>query len=288
MIYDLAAGTIETNNGQSFSGSAIVRGDVVFLPLEAVCRYFGLEYSLTRVSNGYLLRIKSDSVVLTDAKFIDAANATMASRYARFQRTQEEPEIPENPAEEPPAPRETAQRTVYFVVECTDPEKTEPMLSRFGGGQATYLFTPDGFDGADGLLRHIASGGGTAALRIDATGGAESTIAQIEAGNRALWSAANIKTRLVWLDGAQEETTRRVTEEGYCPIRAALDLSEVRVSVSRMSARILAAADARRGRCCVFLGTDEAVSGNLSALLVSLNAENCTSARLNEVTVSQK
>lgn len=293
LVFDLAAGTIEGNNGEAVYGAAITRGDAVFLPVDTVCRYFNLEYTFSRISYGYLLRIKNDAVVLSDAKFIDAANAAMASRYARYGRAQQEetPPPPPTAEEEPPAPpapvappRETAQRTAYLVMECTDPEQTEPLLDRFGGGQVTCLFTPERLAGADALLRRLASGAGGIALRVDASGGAEDAVSRIEAGNRALWEAANSKTRLVWLDGASDETVRRVAAAGYCPVRAALSLSGSRLSVSGMSARVFAAADGRGGRCCVFLGTDAAVAGNLSALLASLRAGNCTAERLNEVT----
>lgn len=285
IIFDLAAGTIETNSGESVSGAAVVRGDVVFLPVDVMCRYFGLEYSYTRVTYGYLLRIKSDTVVLSDAVFIDAASSPMAQRYNRYGNTQEEEAPPETPPVEPPPAPDTTQRTAYLVIASTDPEKTAPLLDRFNGGRVTCLFAPDSFDGADELLRRLASGDGTIALRADASAGAESAVEQIEAGNRALWTAANTKTRLVWLDGASEETARRVAAAGYCPIRAALNLSGSRMSASRMSARILAAADARRGSCRVFLGADTEVTGNLGALLNGLSEGNCTLARLNEVTV---
>ena len=296
IIFDLSAGTIETNNGQTYTGSAIVRGDVVFLPVDVMCRCFDLEYTLTRISYGYLLRIKSDTVVLSDSKFIDAANATMASRYARYERSQLPEEAPPAEPEQPPAQQTTPtpaqepaqERTAYFVVECTDPAKTAPLLSRFSGGQAAYLFTPDNLAGADELLRRLASGGGAAALRIDAGGGAEDALARIEAANDALWAAANQKTRLVWLDGASDETTRRVREAGYCPISAALNLGGSTQSASRLSARILSAADARKGSCCVFLGTDAEIGDRLASLLTSLRAGNCTLARLNEVTISQR
>ena len=304
IIFDLAAGTVETNNGQSFSGAAIVRGDMVFLPLDVMCRYFKLDYTYTRVNYGYLLRIKSESAVLSDAAFIDAASAPMAQRFNRYARTQAEPDVaPEDPPAEsagpaapttPPTPSSTptptpaptpTARTVYPVVACTDPAVTEPLLDRFGVGRATYLFTPDDVGRADALLRRLACGDGAAALRVNAADGAADALAQIEAGNRALWAAASCKTRLVWLDGASEETLRRVAAAGYCPIRAALSLG-AGASVSRMSARILSAADARRGSCCVFFGTDAEINGNLSALLVSLRSDNCTLARLNEVTAT--
>ena len=54
-----------------------------------------------------------------------------------------------------------------------------------------------------------------------------------------------------------------------------------------MTSRILSAADAHGGSCCVLLGTDGTAAATLGMLLGSLRAENCTPARLNEVTVFQ-
>ncbi|MBQ9647255.1 MAG: hypothetical protein IJV43_02700 [Oscillospiraceae bacterium] len=286
ITFDLVAGTIGTNGSQTYSGSALTRGDAVFLPLDVICRFFGLEYSYTRIAYGYLVRIKSDSVVLSDATFIDAASSPMAQRYSRYERAQQPPAGESSaPAQNTPAQNNT-QRTVYFAVESTDVSRTEQLLAYLPSGRATFVFTPQSLEGADELLRRLASGGGAVALRIDASAGADAALAQIEAGNRILWRAASVKTRLVRLEGAVEDTSRLVEDAGYCPIHFALDFGDGSVSVSRMSARTISAADANGGSCSIFLGTDETASGTLSALLVSLRAGNCTPARLNEVVVS--
>ncbi len=288
LTFDIPRGTVTANDGQTLSGAAITRGDVVFFTLGTVCSYFGLTYSYTRVSYGYLLRIKNASAVLSDAAFIDAADAPMAQRYARYTSppTEENPQEPDTP-QEPAQPQETAQRTVYIAVEATDASTVERVLSRLSAGRVACLFTAEELDGAGGLLRRLASGAGSAVLRVDASRGAETALAQIEAGNRALWSAASMKTRLVRLDGASEETLRLVTEAGYCPVVFAHDFSAGTLSVSRMITRTLTAADENGGSCCIFLGTDKAALAWLGELLAGLRAGNCTPAALNEVTVFQ-
>ena len=87
------------------------------------------------------------------------------------------------------------------------------------------------------------------------------------------------------LDGAGDETARAVEDAGYCPLRFTLDYRTELPSVSRASSRIFSSADANRGVCRVFLGTDESVSASLSALLASLRAGNCTLSLLNEATL---
>ncbi len=289
MICDFAAGTIyDSSSKRTLGGSALDRGGVVFLPLTVVCSFFGLDYSTIRVSYGYLVRIKSASVVLSDASFVDAASAAMAQRYARYQRAKETASTPQETTA-PPGGTTTAEpspRTVYFVFEAADSALAAQTLDAVGAGCAAFLFAPHSIPGAGDLLRRLAAGAGSVALRVDASGGAENTLAQIVDGNEALWAAANVKTRLVRLDGADEETERSVVEAGYCPLHYALDYGEA-ASISRMSTRILSAADANGGSCCVFLGADAAAPGTLNSLLVALHAGNCTPARLNETVAPQ-
>lgn len=292
VLFDLAAGTIETNDGQIYAGSAVTRGDVVFLPTDMVCRFLGLDYSLSHVTHGYLLRLRSETAVLSDANFIDAAGSAMSARYARYVRARTDSAALPQPTESFPentgAPSQSPElRTVQLIIRSTDPRQTKRLLTYFEIGQATCLFTLDTIQEAGDLLRRLAAGQGTTALWIDATEDADSVLAQIEASNRALWTVANRKTRLVWLNGASEATTRAVTEAGYCPIRVALNLNGKKLSTARMSAQILAAANRRKGDCPVFLGTDTEMLGKLAALLAALRTENCANTPLNEVTMSR-
>ena len=286
ITFNYATGAVETNSGQRYTGSVIVRGDVVFMPLDVLCKFFSLEYSYTRISYGYLLRIKSDSVVLSDASFIDAAGSSFSQRYSQYERAHTEPAAePETPADSAQT-QEPAQRTIYPVVESTDVSRTEQVLSYLSSGRVTLLFTPQSLTGADDLLRRLSAGGGTIALRIDGSAGAETALVQIAEANELLWRAACVKTRLVRLDNAGDDTIRAVAAAGYCPIRYALDFSAGGVSASRMVARMTRSADASGGSCCAFLGTDESVVGILGALLTNLRTGNCTPARLNEVILS--
>ncbi len=289
LLCDFPSAMITDRGGKSIAnGPPLSRGDVVFLPLDSVCRFFGLQYSYTRISYGYLVRIKNESVVLSDATFIDAASSSMAQRYTRYERSKlpqdEAPAAPEPSASAVNEPtEEQVRRTVYLVVESTESAQTEQLLSHLPSGHAAFLFTPAALSGSHALARRLAAEGDAIALHIDASSGdAADTLAQIEAGNRTLWAAANTKTRLVYLDGADEETTRAVSDAGYRPLRFSLRLSGSLPSASRLSTRIFSAADANRGSCAVLLGEDSDVARSLSALLIALRAGSCTPARLTE------
>lgn len=290
LIFDLSTGYAETQDGESFYAPAIVRGDTVFFPLDVLCPFFGLDYSYMRVSFGYLLRIKNSAVCLSDSEYIEAAASAMESRFEQYSRARASDPKPEPapPPPQPEPPQREAERTVYFAVESTSAEFSGRVLSAFPAGAVAFLFTPRTLESSGTLLRQLACGAGSVALRIDASGGARETLRRIAESNRALWAEANVKTLLVLLDGADEETTRAVEEAGYCPLRFSLSYGgEGYPSVSRMCANIFSAADERGGSCRVLLGTDEALSGILNSLIANLRTGNCTPARLNEITAQR-
>lgn len=283
VTFDLAAGTIETNTLRILPGSAIVRGGIVFLPVGVLSGFFDLDYVYTRVTYGYLLRVKTKSDTFSNEQFIDAASTPMAQRFAQYERTSAPdsslPSASENGENAQPT---TQRRTVYLAVESTASEYTLPLLETALSGRVAFLFAPQSLSGSGDLLRQLAARGGVIALRVDASSGAEETLNQIERCNRMLWEAAAVKTRIVSMDGADDETVRAVETAGYCPLRFTLDYRAQLPSVSRASNRIFSSADLNRGVCRAFLGTDEAVSGSLSTLLASLRAGNCTLSPLNE------
>ncbi len=281
ITFDFAAGTIETNTLKTIPGSAIVRGGIVFLPLNVLCDFFELDYVYTRVTYGYLLRVKTRSDTFSNDRFIDAASMPMAQRYAQYEKAHAPAETSADQSGDGQKAQETAQRTVYLVIESTAAEHTLAILDA-ASTRIAFLFSPQDLDGADDLLRRLAALGIPVALRVDASSGADGALEQIEQCNRTLWSAANVKTRLVYLDEASNETTRAVLDAGYCPLRFTLDFGDGLPSVTRASSRIFSAADANRGVCRVFLGADSEVSSVLSLLTASLRAGNCTLVKLNE------
>ncbi len=285
LTFDLAAGTIETNTLQTLSGSALVRGGIVFLPLNTLCGFFDLDYFYTRVTYGYLLRVKTPSDTFSNERFLDAAVTSMAQRYAQYEKAHAPVETPTVTPDSGARPQETAKRTVYLALEITEEAQARPLLDAATAGRAAFLFAPRALSASGGLLRQLAAAGDAIALRVDASGGAEDTLEQIAQSNRALWECANVKTRPVALAGADEETTRAVAEAGYCPLDFTLDFSGEFPSVSRASSRVFSAADANHGSCFVFLGTDGAVSESLNSLLTSLHLGNCTLLRINETVV---
>ena len=281
---DLTAGTMENNRtGEQYAGSPIVRSGMVFFPITALAKIFDLKYSSTKIAYGYLLRIRDDNAVLSDEYFIDAATDPIQKRYAQYERAHAAAEQ-EN---ETPAQVETPVRrddlTVYLLLPAANGSMLTQLLSTLENYQshATLLLTPELPESAGDGVRRAAATGNAVALRIDAATAAEA-LAQIERGNDALWHAASLRTRLVYLESADKTLRAAVVGAGYCPIT--INTSDFTRSGTHWADTALKWA-ARSTSVRLYLGAESGVSSALGTALSRLRAENCTIAALNEVMV---
>ena len=280
---DLTAGTMENNRtGEQYAGSPIVRSGMVFFPITALAKMFDLKYSSTKIAYGYLLRIRDDNAVLSDEYFIDAATDPIQKRYAQYERAHAAAEQ-EN---ETPAQVETPVRrddlTVYLLLPAANGFMLTQLLSTLENYQshATLLLTPELPESAGDGVRRAAATGNAVALRIDAATAAEA-LAQIERGNDALWRAASLRTRLVYLESADKTLRAAVVGAGYCPIT--INTSDFTRSGTHWADTALKWAG-RSTSVRLYLGAESGVSSALGTALNRLRAENCTIAALNEVT----
>ena len=137
LTFNFAAGTVADQNDRQYSGPAIVRSDVVFLPLDLLTQFFSLDYSYTRVTYGYLVRVKSDTVVLSDAKFIDAAAMSMEQRYNEYMKTHSESNDPGNT---PNQNTDGDRDLVCLALRVTDEESANALLDTLASNNATATF----------------------------------------------------------------------------------------------------------------------------------------------------
>lgn len=280
---DLTAGTMENNRtGEQYAGSPIVRSGMVFFPITALAKIFDLKYSSTKIAYGYLLRIRDDNAVLSDEYFIDAATDPIQKRYAQYERAHAAAEQ-EN---ETPAQVETPVRrddlTVYLLLPAANGFMLTQLLSTLENYQshATLLLTPELPESAGDGVRRAAATGNAVALCISAET-ADEALAQIERGNDALWRAASLRTRLVYLESADKTLRAAVVGAGYCPIT--INTSDFTRSGTHWADTALKWAG-RSTSVRLYLGAESGVSSALGTALSRLRAENCTIAALNEVT----
>lgn len=290
LIFDLAEGSCYDSAGVVYDASVIVRGDAVFLPMEVLAAAFDLTYSVNRVSLGFLVRVCDENAVLSDAAFLDAAGSPMAQRYAKYERAHapEEPEPePDDPEPEPvdPTPVERKKYTLYFAVEVTDAQSVEAILELVGENAGlTFLFTPEQAGQNGALLRRLPAEGHSVALLVDGAQGEQQVLAQLQAGNEAMWRAANRMTRLVYVRNASK-TVSAVEAAGYCALRFQSDFSGARAPGGVQTVKsILRTAGQNGNTCRVLLGTDAALLLSLADGLTRLSEEDYTLLRLTELT----
>ena len=312
LVFDLATGITYDNAERDvpLDGHVIVRGDVVFLPLGMLADFFTLDYSCTKVSCGYLVRIKNEKVVLSDAVFIDAASSLMEQRYAQYERAHQpvepveppptQPTVPTTPAQPvtPPATPATpttptqpttppAQPTkqereaseVYLLFAATEQAASVETTLTARGVRAAFLFAPGDIPARGDLARRLAATGQAIGLAPDAAD-ADELLRVLAEANDALWTAANVRTRLVYLRGVPDETVHAVREAGYCPLRVDADCSGT-ASADLAAERILRQVERTPERVCrAWLGER---SGAVCARLCTLlSDENAALLRLNE------
>lgn len=209
LTFDLKNGTCrEEISGESYPAQAIMRNGIPYLPVVMVCNFFGLDFSYTAFSQGYLVRINNDSVVLSDAKLIDAAS-NLINRYLREYNQSINPApdttTPTSPPSEPDESNTTNVST-YLAFLCKDGQGLDQILSALdsAGNQALFFFTPEALEQEDDLVRRILGTGHSVGILADG-GTLDQTRALLEEGNRALEHLAYTRTTVAYVPDGQRE-----------------------------------------------------------------------------------
>ncbi len=198
------------------SGKPILRNGVPYVPVSTVCSYFGLTYSTISISQGYVVRIKNDGVVLSDEVFVEAASGLIERRYREYtQATQ--PSTPVTPEVVPPdestgptipevdeEPTEENITTVYLGIRCDETGSLETILDTLDAQRkkAAFFFPPEELERQDDLLYRILAQGHTVGLLAEGA-----TLAQTQQllrdGNRILRELTYTTTQVALVPRAQ-------------------------------------------------------------------------------------
>lgn len=265
--FDLENGTAFDKQGNYYAGQAIVRGDVVFFPLEMVCKYFNLNWSYSETDTVPLIRITDSSATLPVADFIDAAGSTMLERYNAYEKLVLEQQAQTGP-QEPPIHVAAGQR-VYLLVESTAPEATRSVMEKLGTDQqATFLLTAEQMADGD-LLRGLVAGGHGVALLLQGTT-EQAVEEEIQQGRALLWQAA-----CAWLDlvcwRGEADMDDLFASLGCRTVTAKVEESGG-LEADWMAVNLLRAISYYREDLGVFLGSDSGCLPGLDALLDGLRA----------------
>lgn len=252
--FDLAGQTAYDKQYNVYNGYAIEKGGIIFFPLDLVCRYFGLSWSYNDTDTLPLIRVKSDSVILSDARFINAAKTLMQNRYDEFFRDQSShpgnsgtsgnPSAPETVTPPEPPVQAAEGQKIYLIFNGKDARNILPAL---GDAKATFLLTLDELSDGD-LVRSLVAQDYAVALRLQAVTQEEAEM-ELMAGREALWESACCWLELVWFD--DELTLDPLLEQqGFVRVYAQFDCSAL------STADLLRSIGLLRDDVAVFWGDD--------------------------------
>ena len=286
LIFHLDTRTMTDGNGNEYYPGPIEKNGVSFLPISVVAQFFGLTHTSTRITitlanktvHGFLIRVKSGSVVLSDSAFTDAAATQLISRYELYSGQKDTgttpSENPTTPDDNTPVTEEpsTGRERLYLCFAVRDTDTVAKLLDALDKAQmqATFYFPLEKLKTSGDLLRRMAATGQGIGLltAVDADG---HWLKDLKEANNLLAQATGGKTRLVLPENASSAQLQEAKDAGWCPLRANLNRSSRGLTGSTAAAALLKKAESRKRDTTIWLDGN-VTAGGLKAFLTGAKA----------------
>jgi hypothetical protein len=203
--------TITDADGNDYPGyRARSIGGLLYLPLELLCYYFGLTYTIIPNSPLNLLRIKSPDTVFNDVSFVGLNKSDMQTYYNEYMESKNP--TPPTDASAPPPPTETENyrdSTIYISILGADSEYTKQILDLLArhGVYACFYLTQNEIRQNPALVREIAGRGHIIGLSLESP-------EEYGAAAELLFDAAKLVTPIVTSIGENAELRGALSERG--------------------------------------------------------------------------
>lgn len=219
VVFDLNRGTCYNPlTEQTLSGRAILRNGRPYVPVAAVCSYFGLSYSVIDIEEGYIVRIKSSGVVLSDYSFVDSAQNSIRNRIRDYNQANQSqptpgvlpptynPEEPDTDITVPDDPVDTDVIPTYLAFSCEDSQGLSEILDTLDSRnqRAIFFFDAQGLEREDDLIFRILGSGYSIGL-IAQGRSTSATNRLLEEANQTLSQVAYTRTSVVLVPESQRE-----------------------------------------------------------------------------------
>lgn len=215
LVFKVTQATCEDGQGNQMYFHAVKRYGIPYVPISAVCSYFGLTYAfLPTADRGTLVRISNGSARMSDSEFLAAAAPIMLNRY-HDALSRMDPTISFSPANSP-APVHTLTPSgnpdrppVYLAVDASDLDADLSEVFQ-DGVYALLLYRPDSLAQHSRQVRKAIAAGNMIGLIVD--GAYEEALEQLKRGNDLLTHIARVRTHTVW---TSESLAAELKKDGW-------------------------------------------------------------------------
>lgn len=280
--FDLVNQTTYDKDGEMFTGAAIEKNNYIFFPIDLVCRYFGLKWSLNSTATVPLVRIKNADAVLDDRSFINAAATMMASRYAEYEKqvnsSQEEtppeptpgPDIPpeRDPAVVLPPIHAEAGQKVYLILSGSTESSLRDMMDLLDGTPATFLLTVQQMENGDLLRALLGSGHGVTLLLQSKT--EDEISSELLRARELVWTASCSLLQSVWYEG-HLDLTDLLEEQGCVIVSASIDRRSTALRTDNSVETLMRTVGQYSEDVSIYLGNGDNCADGLEKLLQRLS-----------------
>jgi len=203
LVFDLSKNTCwDESTGESFPDRALLRNGVPFVPVAKVCEFFDLEYSYNVIPQGYLVRIKDENVILSDTRFIDAANSMLNRRLREYTQTLEQSQQEQQGGQSQNTP--SGGVSTYLAFRCSDAGQLSSVLDTLAsnGRCAVFFLTPELIAREGMLVRRMVGSGHSVGIWVQEEQ-AERSEEILKEGARLLETIAHVRTTLAYVPQSQ-------------------------------------------------------------------------------------
>ena len=193
VFFDLIADTSYDPNGNYFNASGTFHNGQLYVPVGWTSHYFGLSYSYIPGNGcGDIVRIKSGSEVLTDARFLEAATYLMKSYYNDYfhTNTTPTPTPTPTPAVIPSEESGKAGTVTLCFVGLPDKELLDQLAAHSYKG--CFFLTADEANASPDLVRRIYGSGFGLGICCKSNAGTE-----CQAAADAIFAAVQVRPTLL-------------------------------------------------------------------------------------------
>ncbi len=277
LTFDLTTGFAWDDQAQStVPGGAIVRNGRPYVSLGTVCSFFGLDYSyasISYVSQGFLVRIKSGAVVLSDSAFLDAAWNSVQWRLQEYNQSLNPVSPPTQTTPSPPAQEPEAGVSAYLAFRCESGEGVAEILDVLEDAEdrALFLLAPEALERESALARRILGSGHSLGV-LAREEELDQVREELETGARLAEGAAHLRLTLADVPEALRETLQK---EGWVCWEETAAMSPAEgMGASTFAANVLRRLSGRTGSVYLSLEAGTDTARVLPTLLQRLEREN--------------